>query len=301
MKFIQSTILFCLFLPLFTQAQSLKGTKRLESDNYIITWEKKATIHLYDAQSNLLNSYTFEDLPKSKNRIKYLYWANPKHTFREVSRNGNSSFFETREYLFFAFNVNLGLGKNYIYLLSYHKGQNVFGLKKTFYPERALGGKSNHYILGDRLYLAKFNSTGIYLEIRDLFQPDKVLHQLTYKRNEPLEPANTGVSMNYEAPVLLGFKTTGSKTYDEKKEIKSLNKIIDKGSNWGGKIKAFPIAEGMIELSIGAHYTTGYDSSTSTEKLFFFKLVIDENTFEPISNERLESLGIELSNEDFEK
>ncbi len=301
MKQLFSFFLLSFLLSTSIYSNSIQGKVCLESDDYTISYDKEQTIYIYDASLNLLNQYTFEkSFPRFKNRMKFIGWSDPEDYFSMVPKNNFSHFYENETHLIFAFSVLIGKLET-IDLLFFDKAQNSFEFVRSKFPLERLIHSNNFYINKDKLYLLQITASTILIEIRELYQPDELLHQMTYQKGEALHPTNTSVVLDYEAPILFGIMTTGGKTFDEKEEAKSMKKIMNKGSKWGCKIKAFPLNENTTEITLGTHYimTSGPDVTmmATTEKLFYFKVVLDSKTYEHIDNQQLDQLGLQLSQE----
>lgn len=294
-----STLLLCLCFTL--QAQTMEGTKTISNDLYTITFNKKSKeIFIYDNEEKLLNSYQFKNLPQFKKRLKYINWADPEAKFTEISRTGNSVLYDRKDHLVLSFNTQLG-ELSALQLLFFDKSTHEFELKRIQFPNVLGSKKNNSYILGDYLYTIQINTNSVVTQIRPLAQPNEVVKQFDHIIDQPLSPANTAISKSQDAVVIFGRVQT-IKTYDPKKEQKGLRKIINKGSNYGAKIKATPLSEDLIEITLGTHYlipNAGPYPAADNEKMWYFKLVIDANTLEHVTNEGLEGREIKLTKEEF--
>lgn len=285
-------------------AQITKGKKIISNDFYAIHFDKKSKeIFIYDNNKTLLNSYRCKDIPKLKNRMKYIQWMNPEDTYIESSRSGFSNLYETKSHLIISFNTDIGQ-LSALQVLFFHKATKVFELKRLIFPN-VLGSKSNNsYILGDQLYTLQINMNSIIAQIRSLDNPEEVLKEFKYYIDQPLNPANTPISKSVDAAFLIG-RTQTSKTYSEKEQKKALRKLINKGSKYGAKIKATPLSEDLLEITLGTHYIIASGNpdlvTEPNEKMWYFKLVIDSsNNFEHVTNEILEGMEISLKTEEFE-
>ena len=294
-----STLLFLLLaFPLFSQ-QNIKGKVYASSDHYQVAWEKPHTLHLYDLNDELLGSHALPELSKFKNRMKVMKFGGPAQVFGETPRTGYSSLFENATHIILTFSQYIDQ-EHYLLLVSFDKSTQTFKEESIKYfpffkpPYKTI---NNQFILGDLLFIVHINPSMLYWNIRSLRDLNTVLKEFTVSKGKETALLNTGISVDYNVPVIPGFTVKDEPAfYSDKKTVKSMSKMIKKANTWGVKIQANEMAEDYLELTLGSQFFPDNGQYT-VERLFYFKCVIDKSTLEHVNNIQLKEAGLSLYNQ----
>lgn len=293
------TLITCLFVASNIHAQKVKTTN---TANFKLNPVEKS-LEVITLEGELFAKIDFSsyDIPKIKGKLKKLAFNTPKKKFKQLALKSVSNVYETDTDLAFIFQDKAGQGK-FIHYIRLNKTSKETTATKFQYPFHPYGSQSNVFLIDSLFFLMTTTGAGVNIDVYNQNDLKNKLASFEHNKTAPLVGWNTALTKSVTSDFIWGTTVKGGDKKDLKKQKKLWNSLLNAGSNWSCKLHVEKI-DGHYVLTPGSHFflTSGPGGfgnaasfSSTTEKMVFYKFVIDQNSLKQISNEELESKGLDL-------